>query len=418
MAQYGTAPGIYNTGNFTQDLAVKDFASMILRYMPNGNAPLFALTAGMKKETATNTTHGYFSKSMIFPSIALTASLGGASTDTILTVSDTSEIIEGTILMMEATRENMLVTSITDNTHLVVTRGIGGGITAIDIVTQPVNGYKIGNAYEEGSMRPNALAITPVQITNLTQIFRNTYAITGTADAVAVIAGDATAAENQRDAAAMHATDLEYNILFGKKSIGTKNGQPIRFMDGVASIVGNINYYPASYSQPNVFTAASGGTDFTTLESYLDPTLNQVTDPTGPNTRVIFCGGTALKAFNQIAMLNGSYRISEGDNSFGLQFRTFVTTRGTFLLKEHPLLNTSAYFSKMAFVVDLNTFNLAYLGGRDTQDRKFNQKGDTVAQDNGIDATGGTLTTECTVMVKNPPANAVIYNLTAGLKNA
>jgi hypothetical protein len=33
--------------------------------------------------------------------------------------------------------------------------------------------------------------------------------------------------------------------------------------------------------------------------------------------------------------------------------------------------------------------------------------------DNGIDAVGGTLTTEVTTVVKNPPANAVITNLTA-----
>jgi hypothetical protein len=33
--------------------------------------------------------------------------------------------------------------------------------------------------------------------------------------------------------------------------------------------------------------------------------------------------------------------------------------------------------------------------------------------DNGIDAVGGTLTTELTCVIKNPPANTVIYNLTA-----
>ena len=33
--------------------------------------------------------------------------------------------------------------------------------------------------------------------------------------------------------------------------------------------------------------------------------------------------------------------------------------------------------------------------------------------DNGIDAVGGTLTTELTCTIKNPPANAIIYGLTA-----
>jgi hypothetical protein len=55
---------------------------------------------------------------------------------------------------------------------------------------------------------------------------------------------------------------------------------------------------------------------------------------------------------------------------------------------------------------------LAYLGDRKTQNKEFNQDAD--ANDNGIDAVGGTLTTELTTVIKNPPANAVIYNLTAG----
>ena len=33
--------------------------------------------------------------------------------------------------------------------------------------------------------------------------------------------------------------------------------------------------------------------------------------------------------------------------------------------------------------------------------------------DNGIDAVGGTLTSELTVEIRNPPANAIITGLTA-----
>jgi hypothetical protein len=65
----------------------------------------------------------------------------------------------------------------------------------------------------------------------------------------------------------------------------------------------------------------------------------------------------------------------------------------------------------MALAVDLSTFRVAYLGGRKTQKAEFNVGGDTV--DNGIDAVGGTLTSELTCIIKNPPANAQIKNLTA-----
>ncbi len=84
-----------------------------------------------------------------------------------------------------------------------------------------------------------------------------------------------------------------------------------------------------------------------------------------------------------------------------------------FRLIEHPLFNTNPSWAKMAVAVDLSTFKTAYLGDRKTQHKAFN--GDSAnADDNGIDATGGTLTTEMTCVVKNPPANAVIYNLTLG----
>jgi hypothetical protein len=411
-----TSPGIFNTNNFSTDLVVKDFASMIQRYMPNGNAPLFAMTASGKEETATNTAHGYFAKSMVFPEIELTADI--TDTATVISVASTDNIINGMLFQFEATGENILVNQVLSGTSLSVTRGIGGGAAAIVVATDPKKAYQVGNAQEEGSLRPNALAITPVQITNLTQIFRNTYAITGTADAVAVIAGDSTAAENQRDAAAFHATDIETSLIWGKKGTGTKNGQPFRTMDGIINIVSNPAYYPAAYPTPNVFNASSGGTDATTMENYLDTTLNQQTDPTRPNERVIFTGGTGIRVFNDIAKLNGTYQLVEGMTTFGLQFNVFKTARGTFRLIEHPLFNTNTYRSKMALVMDTATFNIAYLKGRKTQDRKFNQAGATVAQDNGIDATGGTLTTECTALIKNPPANAVIYNLTRGLKNA
>jgi hypothetical protein len=66
----------------------------------------------------------------------------------------------------------------------------------------------------------------------------------------------------------------------------------------------------------------------------------------------------------------------------------------------------------MAVAVDLPTFKLAYLAGRKTQNKEFNTEGKS-AQDSGIDAIGGTLTTELTTVIKNVAANCVIRNLTA-----
>ena len=177
------------------------------------------------------------------------------------------------------------------------------------------------------------------------------------------------------------------------------------------SIVSNIANYPASYSVPNVW-AAGTTTNYTQLEGFLDPCFNQTTDPKIANERVLFVGGQARKVINNIGRLNSTYFIENGETEFGLQFATFKTARGTFRMIEHPLFNSNATWSKMAVCLDLSSFKLAYLNGRKTQNKEFNNSGDT-AQDFGLDAVGGTLTTECTATVKNPPANAVITGLTA-----
>jgi hypothetical protein len=68
MATGSPVQGVFNTSQITQDLAKKSFAAMITRLMPNGTAPLFGLTSMLKEETAYQFEHGYFSKTMIFPS--------------------------------------------------------------------------------------------------------------------------------------------------------------------------------------------------------------------------------------------------------------------------------------------------------------------------------------------------------------
>ena len=63
--------GIFTTTNLTQDLAKKSFAQMITRLMPNGTAPLFGMTSMLPSDTAVQTEHGFFTKTMLFPQLVL-----------------------------------------------------------------------------------------------------------------------------------------------------------------------------------------------------------------------------------------------------------------------------------------------------------------------------------------------------------
>lgn len=412
--------GIFNTGNLTTDLAKKSFAGMITRLMPNGSAPLFAITSMLASETALAVEHGFFTKTMLFPEVVIA---GAHTTETTILVDDSSNMLPGMILRNNTTGENMIVNSVVGPEAITVNRNVGG--TAIATIADNEVVVQVGSAFEESSNRPSALNIIPVRITNYTQIFRNTWALSGTAESTQVIAGDSTMAESRQDCAAFHAADIEKALFFGVKSSGTRNGQPFRTMDGLISIVGNTSYYPSSYGGAvNIWdatgafglgadgdTTADDLTDYTELEAMLDVVSDQATDPKGANERVLFCGGTAIRVLNNVGRLNGTYQLVDGQTNFGLRFKTLTMPRATFRIIEHPLFNTNAIWSKMAIAVDLATFRLAYLGNRKTQNKEFNSSGNQAA-DNGVDATGGTLTTECTCVVKNPPANAVIYDLT------
>jgi hypothetical protein len=120
-----------------------------------------------------------------------------------------------------------------------------------------------------------------------------------------------------------------------------------------------------------VTTAASGNitnllstTNWTQLEAALDPTLAVQTDATSGNIRTMFVGGVARRVIHNIARLNSTYQITGVETSWGMQIDTIKTPRGTFEMIEHPLFNaygSNSTWSKMAVVVDLNAFAIAYL---------------------------------------------------------
>ncbi|TXH43988.1 MAG: hypothetical protein E6Q97_33335 [Desulfurellales bacterium] len=396
--------GTWNTSQIPQDLAEKSFSAAITRLMPNGGAPLFGLTALLKEETAAQIEHGYFSKTMVFPYVTLSANV--AIGDTIINVTTTANIVPGMVIRADSTNENILVVAVMGPTQLLVQRAFG--TIAAQAVNSGVNLWMVGNAYEQGSVRPQALSISAVRIVNYTQIFRNSWALTGTVQATQVIAGGTNVAESRQECATFHAVDIEKALFFGQKFLGVRNGQPISTMDGLINTVQNA-------ASGNI-TTLGATTSYTQLIAALDPVFQQNTDPANPNQRILFCGGVARNVLHAIARLNSTYFVQQQETSWGLQYDTIKIPRGTFQIIEHPLFNaygSTSTWAKMAVAVDLPTFNLAYMAGRKTMNQEYGVTGTPV--DNGVDAVGGTLTTEVTNLVKNPAADAVLYNFTAGV---
>lgn len=395
----------FNTSQLTQDLAKKSFSSMITRLMPNGQAPLYGMTSMLKEETAYQYEHGFFAKTMVFPSVTLGGG-GQLIGDTTFTVLDTTNILPGMVLRVDTTGENILVLTVPSSTSMTVRRAFG--TVAAAAIAASVKLWMVGNAYEEASVRPASLLILPVRTTNYTQIFRNTWAVSGTAQATSVIAGGTPDAESRQDCAMFHAIDIEKALIYGQKYQGTLNSQPIHTMDGLLNVL-------AVQAAGNI-TTLGATTTWTQLEAALDPAFNQVTDPKNPAMRVLFTSGPARRIIHAIAKLNSTYMIQGQQTEWGLQFDTIKTPRGSFNIVEHPLFNAygaTSTWGKMAIALDLTSYGLAYMQGRKTKNAEFNGQG-APAVDNGIDAVGGTLTTELTALVRNPAANVQLLNFTAG----
>jgi len=395
------AVGLISTANVPTDLAAKSYAAMMTRLQPNGQAPLFGLTALLKDETAVQIEHGYYTKTMIFPAVVLNGAIADGVT-TSFTVVSTADIVVGDLLRADTTGEIVLVTAVPNATTLTVQRGVG--TVAAGAIANSVNLYSVGNAFEEGSVRPSAVSIVAVRYLNYTQIFRNSWAVTKTLAAMPMIAGDGLVAESRQDCASLHALAIEKALFFGQKFQGTRNGQPFHTMEG---IIGRV-----TAAVPSNIVTLGATTNWTQLEAALDPTLMTMADGRTGNIRTMFVGGVARRVIHNIARLNSTYQIESNITSWGLQIDTIRTPRGTFEMIEHPLFNaygSSATWAKMAVVVDLNAFSLAYL--RRTENTEYNARGAEV--DNGIDAQGGTLTTELTCLIKNPQAFGILYNFTA-----
>lgn len=396
--------GIFNSQTPPADLIKKDFSSLITRISPNGQAPLFGITSMLKDETAYQFEHGYFSKTMVFPKLVVNGALSSSATTFV--VDDTSNIIPGMVFQADVTKENILINTVPSATSVTVTRNFGNNVNLG--IGDNVSLWMVGNAYEEASLRPQSLIINPTRITNYTQIFRNTWTISGTLAASQVIAGDGNITEARNDCAVFHAIDIEKALIFGQKFLGVKNGQPIHTMDGVINIV-------LANAAGNITTLGST-TNYTQLEAALDPVFNQVTDPAGKPERILFVGGIMRRVLHQIFRANGTYFIQGKETNYGLQYDSFKIPRGDFNIVEHPLFNAygpTSTWGKMALALDLASFSMAYMQGRKTVSKDFNANG-MPAVDNGIDAVGGSLLTEVTCLVKNPSADAVLYNATAG----
>lgn len=394
--------GVFNTSQNPAELNARSFAGTILRRFPNGSAPLFGLTSKAGRSRAKSATHGYFTKTMLFVTAQSAAALVGDAT---LVFPSTAGMAQYQVLHNTRTKENVRITAVVNGTDVTVERGFGR--VAAAAVNLNDRWIQAGTAFPEGSNRPTARRMTTIHVPNYTQIFRNAWALTDTARASMSEQGYSNVSENRSDCMAFHSVDIESAMIWGQPKMDTTGAQPVHTTQGLADAI-------AQYAPTHV-NAAGSTTDYGQLATLVDFAFESTANVGNPTSRILVGDATAIRVISDIGRKSGQVQIMQSQTSFGMKFTSFQMQRGTLDLIDHPLFNGLG-LQGYAMILDMPAVKLAYMDGRDTKPEEYNTGGKVV--ENGVDAIGGSLTTELAVECINPYACAIITGLTAGVAEA
>ncbi|UCE50138.1 MAG: DUF5309 family protein [Phycisphaerales bacterium] len=368
--------GLRGTGSFGTGERPQDFREMILWTNPNGTAPLFALSAKMKKESCddpqihwweeTNTV-GVATVNGALTSGATTCVVDAASGDT----GGALQFLPGDLLLVDedptsyaaANIEIVRVSAVASDTSMTIVRGAAG--TTAAAIGDGAGLTRIGSMHEEGSGAPNTASSNPTKYTNYTQIFKTAYELTGTAEQTYFRTGDPLKNDQIRKSF-VHSEKIEQAMLFGIASEATgAGGQPERTMGGISEMV---------TSNRTVFAADP---TITTFINALSPVYDYEAGSAG-NERIIYAGNGAINFLNSLVASDSSTRINyDGEiKLYGQILRKFSIPQGSFAIKSHPLMNVHPLYTYSMFIV--NPAGLVYrpLKNRDTKIQKNIQAND------------------------------------------
>lgn len=363
--------------------------SVLLQAEQGGNTPTFAISSGMPSSDLTDVIMSWYEEDIMYFRAEVTAI--PVATGNQITVRDATWIHANMIFIAEDTGEYMMVLGVTGNV-ITVQRGMSNTTpTALTAGTSSLQ--LIGSAFEEGAERPTGHSVNPHPRTNLTQIFHTTWDITRTAQRTQYRFGDRTA-KNRSHAAMVHAHEIEWSMIWGKRHTGIIDGKPFRMMDGITEQI-----------TTNIFMSPAGGLTRRAMEDYIER-LYSVNVKGLPNERITYCGNVGIRAINEIARRYGEYQLVKNEKEFGIKVMSYTTPFGDLTLIPHPMMNNSPdRWAKELYSFHPGTMEVGYI------DRTF-EKSDTQGSASDLrDATAGTFTTELSVKLGMENCSAIMKNL-------
>ena len=378
-------PGIFSSQGGINAERLDSFNSKLFRSQLAGTAPIFALSSGSAQFQLTSKIHYWFMKQPY--SSKLIASAAANNTATSITVDKGAVVEPSSVIMNTKTNEYMFVSAVSGNT-LTVVRGFAESTAAA--VTQNDELLYLGTAKKEGSLAPNPKYRRGVPRMNYSQIFRNGWGTTRTAEYIKFITGN-KATENKEDAVSMHAQDIEMALLLGRKSLNQVDGSEVlSTMDGLMSIVKN-----------NTALAAAATLD--SIQEWMYS--NFETCPEGvPNERVVMTSLNVLYILNKLIREAGNsyYPIGTATKVYGLDvYALQLPGMQEVKILAHPLFSQTESLSKSMLIYHPGLIKIGYMTDAEIKD----------ATPVGMDGQANVITSELTLEYADENTGGVLSNI-------
>nr|DAP26716.1 MAG TPA: major capsid protein [Caudoviricetes sp.] len=378
-------PGIFSSQGGINAERLDSFNSKLFRSQLAGTAPIFALSSGSAQFQLTSKIHYWFMKQPY--SSKLIASAAANNTAASITVDKGAVVEPSSVIMNTKTNEYMFVSAVSGNT-LTVVRGFAESTAAA--VTQNDELLYLGTAKKEGSLAPNPKYRRGVPRMNYSQIFRNGWGTTRTAEYIKFITGN-KATENKEDAVSMHAQDIEMALLLGRKSLNQVDGSEVlSTMDGLMSIVKN-----------NTALVAAATLD--SIQEWMYS--NFETCPEGvPNERVVMTSLNVLYILNKLIRDAGSsyYPIGTATKVYGLDvYALQLPGMQEVKILAHPLFSQTESLSKSMLIYHPGLIKIGYMTDAEIKD----------ATPVGMDGQANVITSELTLEYADENTGGVLSNI-------
>lgn len=270
----------------------------------------------------------------------------------------------GDIVDVNGRGERLLVTTRTDSTTFVVVRGAAGSSASAAIASG--DGLTVvGSAYAEGTGSPEPDEWQEVRKFGYTQIFKRSFAGSGTREATMTYFGRGFRSKLAREKMTEFKLDVERAFLFGGRSEVQASGAATPTVGtGVLRTTGSI---VNTYTPSNVLDLAGGALTEPGLERLLEDVFAHTASG---DTRTLMASTSLVTILDQLAV-DKMRTVSDPALTYGIAVKEWVTSHGRLLIVKHRGLgDVGTALGRGGIIVDAKKLAQRTLAGRDIKIQK------------------------------------------------